>query len=46
MVLQKPNVEDLQIFGYEAYVQIPKEQRRKLDDKAEKLTFVGYSEVS
>ena len=41
---EKPKVNDLQIFGCKGYAVIPKEKRRKLDDKAEKLTFVGYEE--
>ena len=43
--LRKPDVANLHIFGSEAMVHIHKEQCKKLDDKAEKLTFVGYSEV-
>ena len=43
---RKPDVANLHIFGSEAMVLIHKEQRKKLDDKAEKLIFVGYSEVS
>lgn len=33
-------------MGCDACIQVPKEQRRKLNDKAEKLTFLGYSEES
>lgn len=29
-------------FGCDAYVMIPYEKRRKLDDKAEKMKFIGY----
>lgn len=43
---KRPDVSHLHIFGCEAYVHIHKEQRRKLDDKAEKFIFVGYSEES
>ncbi|EPZ30777.1 Integrase, catalytic core domain-containing protein [Rozella allomycis CSF55] len=39
---QKPSVKNLRSFGCEAYVHIPKEKRRKLDDKARKLIFIGY----
>lgn len=42
---EKPNVKHLRIFGCDAYAHIPKEQRRKLDVKAKRLTFVGYSEM-
>lgn len=41
-----PDVGNLHIFGCDACVHILKEQRQKLDDKAGKLTFVGYSEES
>lgn len=41
-----PDVGDLKVFGCEVYSHIPKEQRRKLDEKARKLTFVGYSKES
>ncbi|KAK2574783.1 hypothetical protein KPH14_013025, partial [Odynerus spinipes] len=41
-----PDVGNLHVFGCTAYVHIPAEKRRKLDEKAEKLIFVGYSEES
>ena len=43
---KKPDVGNLHVFGCDALVQIPIEKRRKLDKKAEKLTFVGYSDES
>lgn len=43
---RKANVEHLHIFGCKGYAHIPKEKRRKLDDKAKPLTFVGYSTES
>lgn len=43
---RKPNVGDFHIFGSQAYVHIPDQNRRKLDRKAELLTFVGYDEQS
>ena len=42
----KPNVHHLKIFGSLAYAHIPDALRNKLDDKAEKCIFVGYSERS
>lgn len=33
-------------FGAPAYVMIPQERRNKLDSKAEKMKFMGYSETS
>uniref|UniRef100_A0A251VEZ8 Putative zinc finger, CCHC-type n=1 Tax=Helianthus annuus TaxID=4232 RepID=A0A251VEZ8_HELAN len=43
---RKPNVEHFKIFGSIAYAHIPKQQWNKLDDKVEKMIFVGYSENS
>eukprot|EP01018_Ginkgo_biloba_P008530 Gb_21972 [translate_table: standard] len=42
----KPRVDHLRIFGCIAYSHIPDALRKKLDDKAEKCIFVGYSEES
>ena len=32
----------LRVFGYKAYVHIPKDERSKLDDKAKECIFLGY----
>ena len=40
---RKPNLKHLRVFGCAAYAHIPDCNRRKLDGKAEKLRFVGYS---
>lgn len=40
---KKPNYEHFKIFGCEAWVQIPAEKRKKMEVKARKLVFVGYS---
>jgi len=40
---KKPNVSHLRVFGYIAYVHVPDEKRSKLDPKAEKCIFIGYS---
>jgi len=40
---RKPNVSHLRVFGCIAYAHIQDGERRKLDQKAEKLRFVGYS---
>ena len=37
-------VAHLKVFGCEAFVHVPKEKRRKLDNKAEKCIFVGYKD--
>ena len=39
-----PNISHLKLFGSEVYVHIPKEKRRKWDQKGRKGIFVGYSE--
>ena len=36
----------LKVFGCDAYVHVPKENRSKLDKKAEKCIFIGYKMVS
>ena len=42
----RPSVSHLRIFGSTAYRHIPKELRKKLDPKAKKGIFMGYSLVS
>lgn len=42
----KPSIKHLKVFGCIAYAQIPKEKRKKLDDRGEKCIFIGYSENS
>ena len=39
---RKPKVDHLRIFGCDAYVHIPKDERNKLDSKAKKTIFMGY----
>ena len=39
---RKPNARILKVFGCTAYAHIPEIQRRKMDDRAVKLRFVGY----
>jgi hypothetical protein len=39
----KPSVSHMKVFGYIAYAHVPKEKRRKLDDKSVKCIFIGYS---
>jgi hypothetical protein len=41
---KKPSLTHLKVFGYEAYVHVPKENRSKLDKKAEKCIFIGYKD--
>ena len=40
----KHSVSHLKVFGCVAYVHVPNELRRKLDNKGQKCIFVGYSE--
>lgn len=39
---KKPNVSNLRVFGCEAFVLIPTQKRKKLDEKSIKCRFVGY----
>lgn len=39
----KPDVTKFRVFGSQAYSHIPENKRTKLDDKSEKLIFVGYA---
>jgi hypothetical protein len=40
---KKPNVSHLKVFGCIAYVNVPDEKRSKLNPKANKCIFIGYS---
>ena len=40
---RKPDLANLKVFGCVAYAHVPKQFRAKLDNKAVKLRFVGYS---
>lgn len=40
---RKPSVHHMKVFGCMAYAHVPDEERRKLDKKAERFRFVGYS---
>jgi hypothetical protein len=39
---KKPSLTHLKVFGCDAYVHVPKENKSKLDKKAEKCIFIGY----
>jgi len=41
---KKLNYSHLKIFGCEAFIHIPKENRTKLDDKSMKCIFLGYAD--
>jgi Integrase core domain/gag-polypeptide of LTR copia-type/GAG-pre-integrase domain len=42
----KPSAEHLRVFGCDAFVHVPSEKRKKLDDKAIKCKMVGYCSES
>ena len=41
---EKPCVNGLRVFGCQAYVHIPKDERKKLDSKSKKCVLLGYGE--
>jgi hypothetical protein len=41
---KKPSLQHLRVFHCDAYVDVPKENRSKLDKKAEKCIFIGYKD--
>jgi hypothetical protein len=41
---KKPSLTHLKVFGYDAYVHVPKESKTKLGKKDEKCIFIGYKD--
>ena len=41
---RKPNLSHIRTFGQYAYAMVPKQRRRKLDEKSIKLRLVGYDD--
>ena len=39
----KPNISHLKAFGCAAYSHVPDTERRKLDEEAQRMCFIGYS---
>ena len=39
---EKPKVDHLRIFGCQAFVHVPKDERKKLDSKSRKCVLMGY----
>jgi Pyruvate/2-oxoacid:ferredoxin oxidoreductase delta subunit len=39
---KKPSLTHLKVFGCDAYVHVPKENKSKIDKKEEKSIFIGY----
>lgn len=42
---KKPDLSHIRIFGSEAYLHVPKDERTKFDSKSVKCNFVGYSDT-
>lgn len=42
---KKPSLKHLKVFGYDVYVDVPKENRSKQNKKDEKCIFIGYNMV-
>jgi hypothetical protein len=42
----KPDVSMLRVFGSTAYVHVPQEKRKKLDQVSQRGVFVGYQEIT
>ena len=40
---EKPNLKHVRVFGSIVYTHIPDRNRKKLDKKAQKLRFIGYT---
>lgn len=40
---RKPDLDHMRVFGSPAYVHVPDVKRRKMEPKAKRLTFLGYS---
>jgi hypothetical protein len=38
------SISHLKVFGYDAFLHVPKEKRSKLDKKVVKCIFIGYKE--
>lgn len=42
---ERPNLSKLKMFGNKVMVHVNKQQRRKWDEKAEKMIFIGYADT-
>jgi hypothetical protein len=42
--IKKPSLTHLKVFGFDAYVHVPKKNMSKLDKKAKKCIFIGYKD--
>jgi hypothetical protein len=41
---KEPSLTPLKVFGYDAYVHVPKENKSKLDKKDGKCIYIGYKD--
>jgi hypothetical protein len=41
---KKPSLTHIKVFGCDAYIHVPKENKSKLDKKDEKCIFIGYKD--
>jgi hypothetical protein len=41
---KNPSVSNLNVFGYDSFLHVPKENRTKLGQKEVKCIFIGYKE--
>ena len=43
---KKPNLQHIRVFGCMVYSHIPEGKRKKLDNRAQKLRFIGYTDTA
>ena len=43
---EKPSLEHIRVFGCAVYAHVADSERRKLDKKAQKLRFIGYTDTA
>ena len=43
---EKPDLKHFRVFGYVVYAHVPDGERKKLDQKAVKLRFTGFTETT
>ena len=41
---KKPSIAHLRVFGCDTFMRVPKEKRRKMDNKVEKCIFASYKD--
>jgi hypothetical protein len=44
LIGKEPSLTHIKVFGCDAYVHVPKENRSKIDKKVEKCMFIGYKD--